>query len=1131
MPQATSFDSLLAQCRDLVCDSMVKALADMLDKSDDALGALASQTRDPKSQKLYTVTRNKVSAQRETILTQFRLRYLREFQERGNKVKKIGESFAEIDLSSLELELMADDDLNETLRLNAMADKLREYCDEELVALDQRAGVLLGDANLQAEDNPFTPQAICEAYSRTCHQIDSNVDVRMVMLKLFDDYVLDQIRGIYKAVNAVLVENSILPTIRIVARRGKKGEPPPVAPAPAAPVADKTPAGEQDLFALLQNLVASNLKAAPVAGDALASGTGGGAVGAAGSGGTVVLQGPDLLQSLTRIQVGDVSAVTGGTLSTPGHGGEPDTTNVLRELKGTSVGAGMNRMDAMTLDIVALLFDQLFDDPRIPIGVKGLIGRLQIPMLKIAIADKTFFSKKTHPARLMLDTLGELAVRLPADVNASNPVFANMAAILQELQDEFEDDVEIFVTMRERLQGLIAEADKLIEQETLSTVERVQQNESLALAKTVAQAEIKIRVRGRDVPRSVIEFLIQQWIKLLMIVQVKDGEQSEAWKSALDTMDLLIASVEPKGTPEERRKLVTMVPEVLKRLTEGLKTAGVDDSVRLGFFAELRKLHSEMIAGPEKSRAAVPQAVAEEDGDATIPGLQPIASASAEDSTAVVPAVEPPVVRPDADATYELTPADLPTSAQPAQATSAEFPASVDLTAADAPIAEPTPANAASPDLISFELTPAHEPMADLTPAPEQAVPAEPMAGADAPLDAISLDLTHAELPEAAPVTAAGLHESAPAEAAAEDMPAGVPPLDPMSFELTPVEAAPADPAPAEVSPLDLISFDLPALDASPPATKTPEQATVPDLSAFDLPTLGSTPPATKAPEHPAVSDLSSFDLPTLDWTAAAKPTQPAPAVARPPPTSPPAAASAAPASPARTPPPAPSQSRPQAPPQSRAPAPAPANPPAPQPRAAQTPPAAASAAAAPARAPAPPARPPAPPARPPAAAPAAKKTTATPSPAALDFTAAVVVNNPFGQGEVQVDDLDFTSPSQSVGKGVPQGAPQLDVPATLKLGTWVKIREPGAKDAGVVAKLSFVSPLKTRYLFVDRQGKTVLQCSPVVLAKRYRDGEIVIEEPAAESPLFDRIMGGVVGKLRTAEAAPPVRPPAKVAK
>jgi len=136
-----------------------------------------------------------------------------------------------------------------------------------------------------------------------------------------------------------------------------------------------------------------------------------------------VLQGAELMNLLTRVQHGDVTAVADGGSQLGASAGDPGTANVLRELKVTSVGTGMNQLDSMTLDIVAMLFDQLFDDPKIPIAVKGFIGRMQIPMLKVAIADKEFFSKKTHPARRLLDTLGEISSRLPADFNVSNPLY------------------------------------------------------------------------------------------------------------------------------------------------------------------------------------------------------------------------------------------------------------------------------------------------------------------------------------------------------------------------------------------------------------------------------------------------------------------------------------------------------------------------------------------------------------------------------------------------------------------------------------------------------------------------------------------------------------------------------------
>ena len=68
--------------------------------------------------------------------------------------------------------------------------------------------------------------------------------------------------------------------------------------------------------------------------------------------------------------------------------------------------------------------------------------------------------------------------------------------------------------------------------------------------------------------------------------------------------------------------------------------------------------------------------------------------------------------------------------------------------------------------------------------------------------------------------------------------------------------------------------------------------------------------------------------------------------------------------------------------------------------------------------------------------------------------------------------------------------------------------------DARKSAKLSFISPLKTRYLFVDKQGKNLLDCTRAELARRFELGSVVIMNEVPEVPLFDRITQGLIGKL-----------------
>jgi hypothetical protein len=595
MEGTSAFDALLTQCRDLAGAQLDTAIAGMLAKADEALTELATKTQNRETQKLYLEAKEVARTQQAAFEKQFHSRFSSEFQQRTNKVRKIGGNFADIDFSSLELSLVGDDDLQETLKFNEMAAKLRRICEEEINALDQRVGVLVGDADLQSEANPLSPNAICDAYKSTCRNLVESAELRAIFLQLFDDHVADGIRSIYKALNDLLVQNAILPKIRYGAPRKD--------PARKRKIKDKDgvetevdePAAE-DMFAALQKLMAA------------AGGGGGGGGPGTGVGGGPLLQGSELLVSLTQLQLDGLAALGAGA-TLPSGEVVTGTTNILHELKGSSVGSSLGQMDAITLDIVARLFDQLFDDPKIPLGAKGLIGRLQIPMLKVAIADKDLFGKKDHPARLLLDTLAEIAIRLPADFNTESKLFGHLETILQELITGYKDDIEIFGIVRDQLITLMQREDERIEEEARAASERVVQEEALSVAKSAAQAAVSARVQAVSLPGPVLEFIIEQWLKLMMLIHVKRGPVSEPWNRAIEVMDQLIWSVQPKESAEDRRKLATAVPMLLKNMTAGLQAAGVEDEVREQFFTALMRFHTDILSAPPKGAAApMPQA-------------------------------------------------------------------------------------------------------------------------------------------------------------------------------------------------------------------------------------------------------------------------------------------------------------------------------------------------------------------------------------------------------------------------------------------------------------------------------------------------------------------------------------------
>jgi hypothetical protein len=756
-PQEAQFERLLKECQGLALDRLMRSVSAMLDKVEDALWGLANNTHDRELRDLYITAKDKALAQRKYIEDQYRANVLAEFDARVRHDRRHRDDFSHFELGSLELGLVNNDDLEETLKLNEMAAKLRRYCEEELNALDQRIGVLIGDANLHGEGNPFSPQVVCNSFKQTCRQIESNLKIRMIFHKLFDDHVLDDVRSIYKDLNDLLIQRSILPKIRYGMRRapgaigprpgipgaGIPGMPAPGSPAgmampgvgmaipgPAMPgmgmpgvgmpgvgipgagmsgvgmpgagamdggyAAEGSGGGEQDFFAVLQGLMAVNAQAAygggvglggggsvlgsgpgeggvaraggtiqipgfppivgvpggsggiagvggvpgaagaagvagvgvpgtsgvvggigGIAGGGVAGGLAGvggvpgGVVGVAGVPGGVVprlLQGAELIGSLTRLQHGDFGAIPNAPASFDAEALSSGKTNVVRELKSTELGKSVDQTDGMTIDIVAMLFDQIFGDPRVPQALKALIGRLQIPVVKVAVLDKKFFSKKSHPARRMLDTIGEFAVGLDEKFDETSPVYKKLEGIIQKVIQDFVDDIDIFETLQSELLALIREENVRAEQAAKEAARKIAYMERLEVGKAIAEFEIKKRAEATRMPQLVLKLLADEWVKFLLLAHARHGKDSEAWKSALETMDLLIWSANQKPSVEDRRKLATMLPGLLKRLQAGLQAAGTEPEIRQVFFSKLMRLHTKVISGAAPAAPVPPRA-------------------------------------------------------------------------------------------------------------------------------------------------------------------------------------------------------------------------------------------------------------------------------------------------------------------------------------------------------------------------------------------------------------------------------------------------------------------------------------------------------------------------------------------
>ncbi len=571
---------LLHKCRASALERLAAAVSGVMNKVDDTLFELADKAENNAIQTLYFDAMREVRIRRGTIETEFSTRLVEGYNRavKGERNPGPGSGF----LSDPEpaLGLVEDDDLEESLAVDGMASKVRESCESELMAFDKRMGALLGDPHLEAEGNPLAPEIICGVFRDACDQLSSGIQVRLILLKLFDKYAAASLPQLYCDLNRYLIDNDVLPKIpQSVPNRTSvpRAQPPGPAPAQAAP-SEGTSAEGGNVLAALHQLLALNASAHNAA-----------AVG-------VGHVRPGTLQRLTQLQRGDLAQVPGASVVLDATQLASGGVNVLHQLKAAPIGEGGGGIDDLTIDIVAMLFDFVLDDREIPDFMKALIGRLQIPILKVAMLDRSVFSKRTHPARRLVNALADAAVGSTEVDQANNPVFGKAQTVIHRVLSEFEDNVGLFGELLEEFERFRAEVEREAEQRAKDSVKVIQGKEQLDQAKALARESVARRTLNTDMPSGLRHFLKEHWVDLLTVAHMVDGECGRQWQSALDVMDRLVWSVELKTAAEDRAQLIRMLPKLLRDLKEGMEIISVDARTRGAFLAELATFHARAVS-------------------------------------------------------------------------------------------------------------------------------------------------------------------------------------------------------------------------------------------------------------------------------------------------------------------------------------------------------------------------------------------------------------------------------------------------------------------------------------------------------------------------------------------------------
>ena len=308
-----------------------------------------------------------------------------------------------------------------------------------------------------------------------------------------------------------------------------------------------------------------------------------------------------LLDRWQRIDPGGEIPVGGEAATASEHALLP--LNRIPYIRAAIADKIVNSTDKITIDVIGLLFDYIFRDPSIPESLRSVFSRLQVPVLKTALVDRSFFSDRKHPARRLLDHLALAAIGAIGGGGYRKAFELISAGVIDEVCRDFKVDVAVFDAADAKLQEFVdteqRKAAAALDQEVAAALS-VEESEA---DRSHVRALIRDKLAGRNLPFDVRSFSETTWAEYLTSLRVQGGTQSDDWHAAVQTLDDLLWSITAKERTAQKARLAKMVPPLIRSLRAGGASVEVGDDRMKPFLDAVYDLHMAAIK-PEAARPA-----------------------------------------------------------------------------------------------------------------------------------------------------------------------------------------------------------------------------------------------------------------------------------------------------------------------------------------------------------------------------------------------------------------------------------------------------------------------------------------------------------------------------------------------
>jgi len=275
--------------------------------------------------------------------------------------------------------------------------------------------------------------------------------------------------------------------------------------------------------------------------------------------------------------------------------------NLIRAHRAELQQASRGKLDHLVIEVVSSLFDQILSDARVPPEMARQIARLQLPVLRAALTDNSFFSSRRHPVRRFINRVASLACAFDSfEGGPARELLDRVGELVKEIVDGDFDQLQIY-------DAKLFELERFVAEQTHAEVR------ASAAAATLRGKELEWRVQLQfsqrlrealeplELPTFVRDFLCGVWAQAIVSASRRDGAGAPYPMRLRRAGAELVTSIQTKRSLEQRKHFVSTLPALMAELTRGMKLVDWPDAAQDEFFGQLVTQHAGSLKGLPRS--------------------------------------------------------------------------------------------------------------------------------------------------------------------------------------------------------------------------------------------------------------------------------------------------------------------------------------------------------------------------------------------------------------------------------------------------------------------------------------------------------------------------------------------------